>query len=88
MASMSLGSPIAGGMVYRGPMFAPGAAAPPGAGAAGTTQPAIAPTLATRAWGISASPQGGGARTAHWGVVGSAVVSAGLLWFMWWTLPR
>ncbi len=38
MAAMSLGSPLSGGMVYRGPLFVPGA------GAAGSTQTGTAPT--------------------------------------------
>lgn len=82
MAAMSLGSPLSGGMVYRGPMFVPGATA------AGSTQTGTAPTIATRAYGISAGPQHGGPRTAHWGVVGAAAVSTALLAFLWYSLPR
>ena len=82
MAALTLGSPLSGGMVYRGPMFVPGA------GAAGSTQPAVTPTIATRGYGITAGPQRGGARTAHYGVVGGAAVAAGLLLFMWYSLPR
>lgn len=82
MAAMSLGSPLAGGMVYRGPMFVPGAAP------AGSTQTGTAPTIATRGYGITAGPQTGGPRTAHFGVVGAAAVSVVLLTCIWFSLPR
>jgi hypothetical protein len=93
MSAMSLGSPLSGGMVYRGPMFVPGAgtagsSVPAGTGTAGATQTGLAPTLATRAWGITAGPQGGGPKTAHYGVVGSAIIGAGLLVLVWYSLPR
>lgn len=82
MAALSLGSPLAGGMVYRGPMFVPAS------GAAGSTPVAQAPTIATRAYGITAGPPSGGPRTAHWGVVGAATVATGLLVLLWYSLPR
>lgn len=82
MAAMTLGSPLAGGMVYRGPMFVPGATA------AGSTQTGTAPTIATRAYGITAAVPQGGPRTAHWGVVGGAVVSVALLACIYFSLPR
>ena len=82
MSAMSLGSPLSGGMVYRGPLFVPGA------GVAGSTQTGTAPTLATRAYGITAGPASGGPRTAHYGVVGGAAVSLLLLTCIWFSLPR
>lgn len=82
--TFSLGNPLAAnnGTVYRGPVFVPGAQA------AGSTQTGAATTLATRAYGITAGPVAGGPRTAHWGAVGSGAVAIGLLWFIWWSLPR
>lgn len=94
MPAMSLGSPLGGGLVYRGPMFVPGAAPagpsqpPPGATAAASTQTGRATTLATKAWGITAGPAGGGPRTAHYGVVGAAVASTALLLCLYFSLPR
>jgi hypothetical protein len=90
---LSLGSPLSGGMVYRGPMFVPGAgvagpSVPAGTGTAGSLQTGVAPTLATRAWGITASPQGGGPRTAHYGVVGGGLIATGLLALVYFSLPR
>ena len=82
MAAMSLGSPLAGGMVYRGPMFVPAS------GAAGSTQTGVAPTIATRAYGITAGPPAGGPRTAHWGIVGGALAATALLTCIWFSLPR
>lgn len=82
MAGMSLGSPLAGGLVYKGPMFVP--AAQP----AGSTQTGQATTLATRAYGITAGPQGGGPRTAHYGVVGVGLAGAALLLCIYFSLPR
>lgn len=83
MTAFSLGNPFGGGgTVYRGPVFVPGAQA------AGSTQTGQATTLATRAYGVTASPPGGGARTAHYGTVGAGVIAAGLLAFIWWSLPR
>lgn len=90
MAGFTLGSPLSGGLVYRGPMFVPGAAPAnvPGAGTAGSTSAGRTPTIATTGFGITAGPAGGGPRTAHWGVVGGAMVSVALLTFMWYSLPR
>ena len=82
MAAMSLGSPLAGGMVYRGPMFVPAS------GAAGSTQTGSAPTIATRAYGITAGPAGGGPVTAHIGIVGGALAATALLALIWFSLPR
>jgi hypothetical protein len=83
MTGLSFGNPLGGTAgVYRGPVFVPGAQA------AGTTQTGRATTLATRAYGITASPAAGGARTAHYGTVGAGLIGVGLLWFIWWSLPR
>ena len=82
MAAMSLGSPLSRGMVYQGPMFVPGAQA------AGSTQTGQATTLATRAYGITAGPATGGPRTAHFGVVGSALVGGAVLLCVYFSLPR
>jgi hypothetical protein len=80
----SLGSPISGngGLVYRGPMFVPGAQA------AGSTQTGQATTFATQAFGITAGPSGPGPRTAHYGTVGSMLVGVGLLLAIYYSLPR
>jgi hypothetical protein len=82
--AFSLGSPIGGGggLVYRGPMFVPGAQA------AGSTQTGQATTLATKAFGITAGPSGPGPRTAHYGAVGSTLVAGGLLLAIYFSLPR
>lgn len=84
MASFSLGNPLGAnqGMVYRGPVFVPGAQA------AASTQTGQATTLATRAYGITAGPVAGGPRTAHWGTVGTGALAIAALWFIWWSLPR
>jgi hypothetical protein len=80
--SFSLGSPLGGGLVYRGPIFVPGA------GTAGATQPAVAPTFATQGFGITAGPASGGPRTAHYGLMITAAISAGLLGLLYYALPR
>jgi hypothetical protein len=82
--AFTLGSPLSGGLVYRGPVFVPGAQA------AGSTQTGQATTIATRAYGVTAGPPASatGPRTGHWGTVGSAVIAGALLAFIWWSLPR
>jgi hypothetical protein len=82
--SLSFGNPVGGGggLVYRGPVFVPGAQT------AGSTQTGQATTLATAGFGITASPSGGGARGPHWGSVGSTVIAAGLLLCIYFSLPR
>lgn len=85
MTGFSLGNPMgggAGGLVYRGPLFVPGAQA------AGSTQTGTATTLATQAYGVTAAPAGGGPRTAHYGTVGSALLAGGLLLAIYFSLPR
>jgi len=79
--AFSLGSPLSGGYVYRGPTFVPGAQS------AATTQTGRSTTLAAQAFGITASPPDG-PRTAHYGTVLGGVLAAGLLVFIWWSLPR
>jgi hypothetical protein len=84
VSAFTLGSPMSGGgsgLMYRGPVFVPGAQA------AGSTPSGAATTLATAAFGITAGPPQG-PRTAHWGTVGSGLVAIGLAIFIWWSLPR
>jgi hypothetical protein len=98
MSGFTLGSPLSGGLVYRGPMFVPGGgggggattppAIVPGAGTAGSTSAAYGSTIAARGFGVTANVGGGGPRTAHWGVVGGAMVSTAVLALMWYSLPR
>jgi hypothetical protein len=80
----SLGNPVGGGgaLVYRGPMFVPGAQA------AGSTQTGQATTFATQAFGITAGPPNAGPRTPHYGTVGSLLVAGGLLLAIYYSLPR
>jgi hypothetical protein len=84
MSAFSLGSPIGGGggLVYRGPVFVPGAQA------AGSTQTGQATTLATQAFGITAGAPDGGPRTAHYGTIGATVLGVGLLLAIYFSLPR
>jgi hypothetical protein len=90
MSGFTLGSPLSGGLVYRGPMYVPGAAPAnvPGAGTAGSTSAGRTPTIATVGYGITAGPPSGGPRTAHWGVVGGGLAASALLLYMWYSLPR
>jgi hypothetical protein len=84
MASgFSLGTRFSAGSVYQGPVAMPAAQA---AGSSGVSQ-GSAQTIAQRAYGITASPQAG-PKTAGYGVVGSGLLSLGILLFIWWSLPR
>jgi hypothetical protein len=82
--ALSFGNPVGGGggLVYRGPLFVPGAQT------AGSTQTGQATTLATAAYGITAGPSMGGGRGPHYGSVGATVVAAGLLLCIYFSLPR
>jgi hypothetical protein len=82
-AGFSLGARFGGGTVYQGPVAMPAAQA---AGSTGVAN-GQAQTIAQRAYGITSSPQAG-PRTAHYGVVGSGLISIGILVFIWWSLPR
>lgn len=77
------GSALGRGTVYAGPVFTPAAQA---AGSSGVAS-GQAQTISQRAFGITQSPQAG-PRTAHYGTVGSFLLSLGLLAFIWWSLPR
>ena len=81
--AFSLGSPLAGGngMVYRGPLFVPGAQA------AATTSTRQGPTIAQQAYGVTAGPPAG-PQTAHLGTVITGVAAIVVLVFVWWSLPR
>lgn len=98
MSGLTFGSPLGSGLVYRGPMFVPGSAAGgmqstppaivPGAGTAGTVAAGYGSTIAARGYGVVANVGAVGARTAHWGTVGGALVATALLTFYWYSLPR
>lgn len=84
MAGVVLGTSAMGrGTVYTGPVFTPAAQA---AGSTGVAN-GQAQTISQRAFGIAQSPQAG-PRTAHYGTVGSLLLGVGLLFFIWWSLPR
>lgn len=84
MSGMRLGTSAFGsGTVYAGPVFTPAAQS---AGSTGVAN-GQAQTISQRAFGIAQSPQAG-PRTAHYGTVGTFLVSTALLGFIWWSLPR
>ncbi|HEV2241810.1 MAG TPA: hypothetical protein VGR98_12270 [Streptosporangiaceae bacterium] len=84
MSGFQLGTSAFGrGTVYSGPVFTPAAQA---AGSTGVAN-GQAQTISQRAFGITQSPQAG-PRTAHYGSVGSLLLGIGILWFIWWSLPR
>lgn len=45
-------------------------------------------TINQAAFGIGTSQTGAGPRLAGYGCLGSGIIAAGLLAWLWWTLPR